>query len=219
MFFDSVACFFKHTTRATVILEWGNKRKGLKDEQNPHQFKFWNGWVSWEWHFWQSSSLIYCSEQDSHQHWKWSGTAGCCWAFRMSRDGKLSCISRQSVLGLCWPPGSVPPHIWPLNTPYQSLWPTWQQWKKLTTTVFLELPSSSYGISSGHSGAAALSGWASPALSASPVTSSAPSKGLPTFLVLSHFSASLLKCREQNQTFNINQGLEHFIQLSYWNSK
>lgn len=132
--------------------------------------------------------------------------AGCCWAFRISRDGKFRRVSRQSVLGLCWPPHLTPEHTLPelvANLATEKV----KKVKKFTTIVFLNYPSSSYGIPLGHSVAAALSEWASPALSASLATSFAPSKGLPLFLVLSHFSISLLKCREQNQVFNINEGL------------
>lgn len=139
-------------------------------------------------HFWKSSSLIFCSEQESLQHWKWSG-----WVLRISRDGKFSRVSRQSVLGLQEPPGTILPHIWAEHVP--EFVANLATVEKVYLHCFLELPSSSYGIPLGHSVAASLTEWQ--ALLAFPAISFAPRKGLPPFLALQFFTF-LLKCREQN---------------------
>lgn len=139
---------FQTHTSATVILEWGNKRKGLKDEENLTSLNFGVA----KRHFWKSCSSVFCSEQDSHQHWKWWGMV---WSSKTSKDGKFSRFSRQSVPSLYWPPGSALPHVWPEHTTLEFV-TNLVTVEKIHLYRFLELPSSSYGIPLGHPVAASL---------------------------------------------------------------
>lgn len=180
MLFDSVTCFFKHKHEPQSF--WNEVIKELKDEQKPNHLKFWSGWEALL-EVMHSNLLLRAELISTGNGEVWLGLAESWRSSGMENPatspGNLfwACIGLLAVFFFMSDP----------NTPYQSLGPIWWQWEKICLYPFVELLSSSYGIPLGHSVAAALSEWASLALPASPAISSAPSKGLLPFLVLSKF--------------------------------
>lgn len=157
----------------TVILEWGDKRKRLKDEQKPNQFEFWSGW----------EALLEVTQFNLLLR------AGLSSALERVRHGQVL-LSVQDLQGWKIQPclqAACPGPVLPSCQHSSSLWPEHiiPEFGANLVTVeeihfypFVELPSSCYGIPLGHSVAAALSEWASWALSAPPTILSAPSKAL-----------------------------------------